>query len=90
MATTAVRHNFMQSVFRNWLSDGISGLMFWGIMWKNNSSFLVTFSLTLTVATICDLTLRPLTSYIYGAPSNASIWQMGFNSAFKGLNTINL
>jgi hypothetical protein len=24
-------------------------------------------------------------SYIYGAAANASKWQMGFNSAFKGL-----
>jgi hypothetical protein len=24
-------------------------------------------------------------SYIYGAPNNASKWQMGFNLAFKGL-----
>jgi hypothetical protein len=24
--------------------------------------------------------------YIYGAAANASKWQMGFNSAFKGLN----
>ena len=26
---------------------------------------------------------------IVAPPSNASKWQMGFNSAFKGLNTIN-
>jgi hypothetical protein len=25
-------------------------------------------------------------SYIYGAAAYASKWQMGFNSAFKGLN----
>jgi hypothetical protein len=24
-------------------------------------------------------------SYVYGAAANASKWQMGFNSAFKGL-----
>jgi hypothetical protein len=27
-------------------------------------------------------------SYIYGAPNNAIKWQMGFNSAFKVLNTV--
>jgi len=32
------------------------------------------------------LTLNLLTTTIVAPPSNASIWQMGFNSAFKGLN----
>jgi len=32
------------------------------------------------------LTLNPLTWKIWWAPNNASIWQMGFNSAFEGLN----
>jgi hypothetical protein len=32
------------------------------------------------------LTLNLLTSTIVASPSNASKWQMGFNSAFKGLN----
>ena len=31
------------------------------------------------------LTLNLLTTTIVAAPSNASKWQMGFNSAFKGL-----
>ena len=31
------------------------------------------------------LTLNPLTWKIWRAPNNASRWQMGFNSAFKGL-----
>jgi len=31
------------------------------------------------------LTLNPLTWKIWWAPSNASKWQMGINSAFKGL-----
>ena len=35
----------------------------------------------------CRLTLNPLTCKIWWAPNNASRWQMGFNSAFKGLNT---
>jgi len=32
------------------------------------------------------LTLNPLTWKIWWAPNNASRWQMGINSAFKGLN----
>ena len=35
--------------------------------------------------TICRLTLIRLTWRIWWAPNNASKWQMGFNSAFKGL-----
>jgi hypothetical protein len=35
---------------------------------------------------IC-LTLTPLMWRIWWAPNNASRWQMGFNSEFKGLNT---
>ena len=33
-----------------------------------------------------NLTLNLLTTTIVAPPSNASKWQMGFNSAFKGLN----
>jgi len=33
------------------------------------------------------LTLNLLTTTIVAHPSNASKWQMGFNSAFKGLMT---
>jgi hypothetical protein len=32
-----------------------------------------------------NLTLNMLTTTIVAPPSNASKWQMGFNSAFKGL-----
>jgi hypothetical protein len=35
---------------------------------------------------INPLTLNLLTTTIVAPPSNASKWQMGFNSAFKGLN----
>jgi hypothetical protein len=35
----------------------------------------------------CVLTLNLLTTTIVAPPSNASKWQMGFNSAFKGLTT---
>jgi hypothetical protein len=35
---------------------------------------------------MCTLTLILLTRRIWWAPNNASNWQMGFNSAFKGLN----
>jgi len=31
------------------------------------------------------LTLKSVTCKIWRAPNNASRWQMGFNSAFKGL-----
>jgi hypothetical protein len=33
----------------------------------------------------CELILILLTWTIWGAPTNASKWRMGFNSAFKGL-----
>jgi len=33
----------------------------------------------------CDLNLNLLTTTIVAPPSNASKWQMGCNSAFKGL-----
>ena len=36
---------------------------------------------------MCTLTLNLLTTTIVAPPSNASKWQMGFNSAFKGLNS---
>ena len=35
-----------------------------------------------------DLTLILLTWRKWCAPNNASKWQMGFNSAFKGLNVV--
>ena len=34
------------------------------------------------------LTLNPLTTTVVAPPSNASKWQMGFNSAFKGLTSL--
>jgi len=37
-------------------------------------------------ATHSQLTLNLLTTTIVAPPSNASKWQMGFNSAFKGTN----
>jgi hypothetical protein len=36
------------------------------------------------------LTLNLLTTTIVAPPSNASKWQMGFNSAFKGLSSASL
>ena len=39
----------------------------------------------LSHCSICALTLNLLTTTIVAPPSNASKWQMGFNSAFKGL-----
>jgi len=46
-----------------------------------------TVKITPTASDI-TLTLNPLTWKIWWAPNNASKWQMGFNSAFKGLNDI--
>jgi hypothetical protein len=43
---------------------------------------------TSTVST--GLTRILLTTTIVAPPSNASKWQMGFNSAFKGLNAVDL
>jgi hypothetical protein len=40
--------------------------------------------------TCVTLTLNLLTTTIVAPPSNGSKWQMGFNSAFKGLNPIPL
>jgi hypothetical protein len=44
--------------------------------------------LLLQVCTVSELTLNLLTTTIVAPPSNASKWQMGFNSAFKGLRTL--
>jgi len=38
--------------------------MFWGIMWQNNNSVQVLFSLTLTVVAICDLMTVPHVCYV--------------------------
>jgi len=43
----------------------------------------------MTFITQC-LTLNLLTTTIVAPPSNASKWQMGFNSAFRGLNAYNV
>jgi hypothetical protein len=37
-----------------------------------------------------SLTLNLLTTTIVAPPSNSSKWQMGFNSAFRGLNTVDV
>ena len=37
---------------------------------------------------VTTLTLNLLTTTIVAPPSNASKWQMGFNSAFKGLRKL--
>jgi hypothetical protein len=39
-------------------------------------------------STWTPLTLNLLTTTIVALPSNASKWQMGFNSAFKGLRKL--
>ena len=40
---------------------------------------------TRTLQHLVSLTLNLLTTTIVAPPSNARKWQMGFNSAFKGL-----
>jgi len=37
------------------------------------------------ISLLLNLSLNPLTWKIWWPPNNASKWQMGFNSAFKGL-----
>ena len=53
------------------------------VLLYKNSSYVVSYFPTLS-----QLTLNPLTWKIWRAPNNASRWQMGLNSAFKGLNLI--
>ena len=54
---------------------------------KSGSSFCRTlyFRSILKLISHLWLTLNPLTCRIWWAPNNVSRWQMGFNSAFKGL-----
>ena len=52
---------------------------------KNYITFSFTFMLPCIVRNFF-LTLNLLTTTIVAPPSNASKWQMAFNSAFKGLN----
>jgi len=40
----------------------------------------------INACSVVVLTLNLLTTTIVAPPSNASKWQMGFNSSFKGLN----
>jgi hypothetical protein len=53
---------------------------------KTTSTFHTSYFLWTLLLT--DLILILLTWSIEWAPNNASKWQMGFNSAFKGLNTL--
>ena len=53
-------------------------------MLKSVYSAVRTGSLNKAVCAL-SLTVSPLTWKIWWAPNNASKWQMGFNSAFKGL-----
>ena len=46
----------------------------------------IQFNHFVSLTTCTVLTLNLLTTTIVAPPSNASNWQMGFNSAFKGLN----
>ena len=56
--------------------------------WQNKAGaeiHKVNDSVRLVEERVARLTLNPLTWKIWRAPNNASQWQMGFNSAFKGL-----
>ena len=44
------------------------------------------YTLLIKMRKNCKLTLNLLTTTIVAPPSNASKWQVGFNSSFKGLN----
>ena len=50
-----------------------------GVAWPDH------WSKQLATRNVCALTLNLLTTTIVAPPSNASKWQMGFNSAFKRL-----
>ena len=49
---------------------------------------LITATPIVMIMVAMTLTLKLLTTIIVAPPSNASKWQMGFNSAFQGLKTI--
>ena len=55
----------------------IAGIIDWGLKQQQYAE---------DYYTRCRLTLNLLTTTIVAPPSNASKWQMGFNSAFKGLS----
>src|SRR5215475_7471975 len=68
------------------LSSGIHSIINFGIL---SSVILLTwpyyYSLFFSmISMMSGLTLNLLTTTIIAPPSNASEWQMGFNSAFKG------
>ena len=56
-------------------------------MSEHNIPFAIIVTLPRHITT-SYLTLNLLTTTIVAPPSNASKWQMGFNSAFKGLSSI--
>jgi hypothetical protein len=78
------------------------GVQLWGSASKSNIETLEIFQSKvlriITDARRCvpnavikrDLTLNLLTTTIVAPPSNASKWQMGFNSAFKGLKVLSV
>ena len=58
---------------------------------SENVKFFKLLTLYVTeMALIFFLTLNLLTTTIVAPPSNVSKWQMGFNSAFKGLKLLKL
>ena len=77
-------------LFQKWIRQISASSWFY---YKNLSRCTITWTSNLTntgmefkCCVSVDLNLNPLTWKIRWAPNNASRWQMGFNSAFKGLN----
>jgi hypothetical protein len=48
----------------------------------------MSFAVAVLMCTYVSLTLNLLTWKVWWAPNNASRWQMGFNSSFKGLSIL--
>jgi hypothetical protein len=64
----------ISATFGFYLKKGASNFVFNSVIFRVQSEGFSVF-----------LTLNLLTTTIVAPPSNASKWQMGFNSAFKGL-----
>ena len=75
-------HQLQGRVQEDYSSSILKLSILWIFLYQN------TQFITRTKCTV--LTLNPLTWKIWRAPNNASNWQMGFNSAFKGLINTNI
>jgi len=66
-----------------WISEQRAIIRFYN---RGRECFNIKTNNPVSVYALHILTLILLTWRIWWAPNNARIWQMGFNSAFKGLN----